>query len=267
MAGITGRHTLWQQFRTQCRVIGALLMREAVSHYGRSGIGTGWLFLEPLIFILPVFTLWKLVHNPYEHGVPLLELVWSGYLPILLFRHVGFRMLYFIRANSGLLYHRQVTIFDIFVSRLVLEVAQNVTAAAIVYAIFYLLGGMEAPKNWPMLVVGYLYMIWWCACVGLILGALSERGEWVEKLWAPYSYTYLFYCGMWYMAAWLPEQARGFALLQPSLQAYEMIRAGLLGDSVKTYYDFGYTSLVLGTLTLGGLWALRDGRKYVVAGG
>jgi hypothetical protein len=32
----------------------------------------------------------------------------------LLFRHIGGRMLLFVRVNAGLLYHRQVTIFDIY---------------------------------------------------------------------------------------------------------------------------------------------------------
>ncbi len=266
LTGTVGRRALWQQLCTQCRVVRALLLREAVALYGRGGLGTGWLALEPLVFTLPVFVLWQLIRTPFEHGIPLIELMWSGYMPILLFRHIGGRMLYFIRANSGLLYHRQVTIFDIFVARCLLEIVQNITAGALVYAIFYLLGGLEAPANWPMLVIGYLYMIWWCVTVGLIIGALCEHAEWVEKMWAPYSYTYLFYSGMWYMAAWLPANAREIALLQPSLQKHEMIRAGLLGDDVKTYYDFGYTSFSLGALTLVGMRALRAGRKYVVAG-
>jgi len=266
MAGIEGRYTLWRQFRTQCRVIGALLVREAVAVYGRSGLGTGWLALEPLVFAIPVFLLWQAVHTPFNHGMPLMALVWTGYMPILLFRHLGGRMLHFIRNNSGLLYHRHVTIFDIFVARCLIEIVQNIVSGALIYFLFYLLGGLEAPYNWPMLVVGYLYMIWWCVVVALIVGALSERADWVEKLWQPYSYTYLFYCGMWFMAAWLPTHLRDVALLQPSLQAYEMIRDGVAGNKVQTYYDFGYMTFVLSVLTLFGLWALRDGRKYVTAG-
>jgi capsular polysaccharide transport system permease protein len=67
------------------------------------------------------------------------------------------------------------------------------------------------------------------------------------------------------MAAWLPEGIRRWALLQPSLQAYEMIRAGMLGDYIKTYYDPAYTGLVLAALTLVGLLLVRESRKYLVA--
>ncbi len=253
-----------QQFLVQRRVIRALMVREIIAVYGRNGLGAGWVIGEPLIFALPVLVLWSIVRNPFEHGIGIVSFMWSGYMPILLFRHVGGRMLFFIRHNSGLMFHRNVTILDIFIARCSIEVAANLASAAIVYTMFYMLGEMDLPHNLPMLMIGYLYMIWWCAAVGLLIGALCERSEWVEKIWQPYSYTYLFYSGFFYMAAWLPSRLRDIALCQPSLQAYEMIRYGLLGNRVQTYYDFGYTSFVLASLTAFGLLLLRTGRRYVV---
>ena len=67
------------------------------------------------------------------------------------------------------------------------------------------------------------------------------------------------------MAAWLPDSLRGWALLQPSLQAYELIRAGMFGNTVKTYGDPGYATAALAVLTFVGLVLMRDARKYVVA--
>jgi len=117
----------------------------------------------------------------------------------------------------------------------------------------------------PMFYLGYFYMIWWSAAVGLIVGGLSERTEWAEKLWSPYSYLYIFFSGFMTLAAWLPDTIRGWALLQPSFQAYEIIRGGMLGSAVKTYGDPAYTSWVLAVLTVIGLLLMRDSRKYVVA--
>lgn len=67
-------------------------------------------------------------------------------------------------------------------------------------------------------------MFWWSMTVALIVGALAERSIVVEKLWPVYSYTYMFYSGFFFLADWLPPKLREVALLQPSLQAYEMIR-------------------------------------------
>jgi capsular polysaccharide transport system permease protein len=254
----------WRGFQVQRRVIGALLIREIYSRFGRESLGFAWIVAEPLVFAIPVLFVWRAVRDPHEHGLALMPFLWSGYLPILLFRHVGNRMLFFIRANVGLLYHRRVTIFDIGFARVLLEIGSNLTALLISFLVFYIIGAIEVPPDLPMFYLGYFYMIWWSVSVGLIVGSLCERSDWVDKIWQPYSYLYMFFGGFVYLADWLPPRLRDVALYQPSLQAYEMIRAGVFGATVKTYGDPAYTAFVLAGLTLFGLWMLRESRKYLV---
>jgi capsular polysaccharide transport system permease protein len=255
----------WTNLAIQSRVVGALLIREVYTRFGREGLGFAWIVAEPLLFAIPVLLVWSVVRNPFEHGIPMMPFLWSGYLPILLFRHVGMRMLWFVRVNAGLLYHRQVTIFDLYLARLLLEVGSNLSAVVVTAVFFYSLGLMDQPYDLPMFYLGYFYMIWWSAAVGLIIGSLCERTDWVEKIWSPYSYLYIFFSGFFLMAAWIPHGLRGWALLQPSMQAYEMIRAGMFGNAVKTYGDPAYATFSLAVLTLIGLLIMRDSRKYVVA--
>jgi capsular polysaccharide transport system permease protein len=170
----------------------------------------------------------------------------------------------FIRGNVGLLYHRRVTIFDIFVGRALLEIGSNLTALLVSFAVFYIIGAIEVPRDLAMFYVGYFYMIWWSVAVALIIGALCERSDWVEKIWLPYSYLYMFFSGFMYLADWLPPGLRNAALYQPYLQAYEMIRAGVFGATVRTYGDPVYTAFVLAGMTLLGLWLLRESRRYIV---
>jgi capsular polysaccharide transport system permease protein len=256
--------TGWRGARTQFRVVGALLIREIYTRYGRQGLGFAWIVAEPLIFAVPVLFVWRAARGSHEHGIALMPFLWSGYLAILLFRHVGARILLFIRVNAGLLYHRQVTILDVFLGRVLLEIGSNLAALLASFALFYVIGAVDVPRDLPMFYLGYFFMIWWSVAAGLIIGALSERSDWVEKIWSPYSYLYLFFSGFFFLADWLPPALRKWALYQPSVQAYEMIRAGVFGTTIKTYGDPGYTTFSLAILTLIGLWLLREGRKYVV---
>jgi capsular polysaccharide transport system permease protein len=184
---------------------------------------------------------------------------------MLLFRHLGGRILLFIRQNSMLLYHRQVAILDVFIARSLLEIGSNLAALIVSFIVFYMLGAVEVPHDLPMFYLGYFFMIWWAVAIALIIGALSERTDWVQQIWMPYSCMYMTFSGFFYLADWLPPTVRAVALYQPYTQAYEVIRAGVFGTTIKTYGDPVYTTCVLGVLTLFGLWLLREGRWYVVA--
>src|SRR5205814_9474124 len=128
--------------------------------------------------------------------------------------------------------------------------AQNLLGLVFSFVVLYMLGVIAFPENLPMFFVGYLYMIWWCAAIGLFIAALSERSVWVEKIWLPLSYMYIAIGGCFYMAHWLPTRVRDVSLLHPSLPPYEMIRAGTLGARVPPYGDPLYAAAALATLTL-----------------
>ncbi len=134
------------------------------------------------------------------------------------------------------------------------------------FALFYSMGLVDLPRDLPMFYLGYLYMIWWSAAVGLIIGGTQRaHGVGRENMATILVSVHYFSRDSLLWQHGCPSSIRGWALLQPSLQAYEMIRAGMFGNAVKTYGDPAYTSLVLAVLTFIGLLLMRESRKYVVA--
>jgi capsular polysaccharide transport system permease protein len=256
---------LLRSLAIQRRVIGALIMRETYTRYGRENLGFAWIFGEFLVFALPVIAMWSIIRGRYEHGLLVVPFVWSGYLPIMLFRHVGGHMLRAVRLNMPLFYHRNVTPFDVLTSRLLLEILGNYGSA--VFSLFLLLsiGQMEWPRNMPLFFLGYFYMTWWCVSVGLVIAAFSERTVIFEKVWAPLSYMYLPVSGFMYLADWLPAKVRPILLtLMPALPCYEMIRNGIFGPVFRFYYDIPWLTFILAAITLFGLLGLRDVRRHLV---
>ena len=126
-----------QSFAIQRRVIGALIIRETYTRFGRENLGFSWIFGEFLIFALPVMAMWRFIRGHYEHGILVVPFVWSGYLPILLFRHIGGRMLSAVRLNMSLFYHRNVTPFDAIISRMAIEIIGNYGSAVFSYLLLY----------------------------------------------------------------------------------------------------------------------------------
>src|SRR5262249_39899920 len=177
-----GARVFWRGFAVQCRVIGALTIREIYTRFGRESLGFVWIVAEPLVFAVPVLFMWKAVRGSHEHGISLMPFLWSGYLPLFLFRHLGARILLFIRRPSRLLYHRRVSILDIFLARAILEIGGNLAAVIATFVLFYTVGVIDVPKDLPMFYLGYFFMIWWSVAVALIIGGLSERSDWVSQV-------------------------------------------------------------------------------------
>src|SRR5258706_339182 len=103
---------LLRGFTVQRRTIAALATVQFVARWGRKNLGFAWLFCEPLVFAFPVLLVWSAVRAPYEHGLPITAFVWSGYMPLLLFRHVTMGAINSIKGAATLLYHRRVTPLD-----------------------------------------------------------------------------------------------------------------------------------------------------------
>ena len=117
-----GHETLFRRaLGIQLRVIGALLMREIITRYGRDNIGFLWLFVEPMMFTMGVTAVFSLRHG--NGPLPIIPFALTGYSTILLWRNGSNRCAKAIQPNMALLYHRQVTILDLFAARLLLEVA------------------------------------------------------------------------------------------------------------------------------------------------
>lgn len=258
----------WQTWRrawdVQKRVWGAIFMREIQTRWGRRNLGFAWLFAEPLLFAFPVLLVWSYLRGRYENGVPMMPFLWSGYLPILMFRHTVGHAIYVVRSNAAMLYHRSVTPLDLIIGRCALELMGNFAAMVLSYLVLYVLGVLMWPHDVWLLLVGYIFMAWWCFSLALIIAAASERTEIIEHIFPPIGYIYLPISGFFYLAAWLPTSSRDLVLkVMPSLQAYEMIREGLMGDLVKTYYDMTYLSFILSVLTLIGLLLSRGIRQHL----
>jgi capsular polysaccharide transport system permease protein len=261
---IASARQLWHGFTVQCRVIAALMSLQFVLRWGRKNLGFSWLFAEPLVFAIPVIIIWTLVRAPYEHGLPMGAFVWSGYMPLLIFRHVTTGALQTFRGAMTLFYHRQVTPIDVFIGHQGLEALGNLSSVVFSFVVFYLFGLIDLPHNYPLLLCGFLFTTWWSLAIALIIAPLAARSEIVAHVWSPISYLYIFFSGFFFMAAWLPVSMRQIVLaIDPPWICYEIVRAGLFGNKVQTFYDIPYLTYILLILTFIGLWLLRDVRQHL----
>src|SRR5690348_15834767 len=108
-------------WRIQRRVIGALMVRELVTRFGRENIGFLWIMVEPLLFAVLVGIVWRFMHWPEEHGVSVVAFIAGGYIPLTLFRNAVSRSIRVFTVNASLMYHRQIKVLDFIFVRFLIE--------------------------------------------------------------------------------------------------------------------------------------------------
>ncbi|MGF7149243.1 ABC-2 type transport system permease protein/capsular polysaccharide transport system permease protein [Sphingomonas zeicaulis] len=261
---MSGLNALSNGWLMQRRVIGALLMREILTRYGRHNIGFLWLFVEPMLFTIGVTTLWTLTKATHGSDLPIVAFAVTGYSSVLLWRNMPGRCIGSIQPNLSLMFHRQVKVIDIFISRLLLEVAGATSSFITLSCIFYSIGWMKMPEDVLQVIIGWLMLAWFGASLAMLLGALAEEHETVDKLWHPFSYLMFPLSGAAFVVDILPKIARDVVLYLPMVHGVEYLRGGFFGSAFKPHYDMAYMTFWCLGLTILGLAQTRKISRAVV---
>lgn len=255
-----GFDTVLSGLTIQLRVVGALLMREIITRFGRNNIGFLWLFLEPLLFTAGVLGLWSATQHLHGSRLQVAPFIVTGYSTLLLWRNCSFRGIKAIESNRSLLNHRNVKLIDIFAARMLLEVAAVTASFVFVMLVLYSLDRIDVPYDILLMLGAWLLMAWFSTNLGVILGCLSEHSDLVERLWHPSSYFLLSISGAFFMVSWLPDSWRYGLGLVPMVNTTEMLRAGYFGPSIVTYFDVQYTVAFCACMSLVALLLVRNAR-------
>ncbi len=251
------RPSLLSSLRIQQRVIGALLMREILTRYGRKNIGFLWLFIEPMIFTMLIALVWSTIRMRHFDSISIIAFAVTGYSTILLWRNMPSRCMGAIEPNMSLMFHRPVKMLDVYLSRILLEATGATMAFVFLIGLFVLLGYMQFPVDPLQVVIGWFMLAWFGLGLALTVGTLSERSPLVEKIWAPLSYISFIFSGAIFLVEMLPPAAQRVMMWVPMVSGVEYLREGYFGPVIKFHYDLFYLALWNISLTFFGLSQVR----------
>lgn len=233
----------YHAFKIQLRVIYALLMREIITRYGRHNLGFLWLFIEPMIFVALISIFWSVVRGSTIQGgqqIEIMPFAAIGYSVVLCWRNAIGRVTKAISANSGLLYHRNVTVIDVFLARVFLEVYGAFVSFLVLMTLFYIFGKASIPDDALFMIFGWFLLTWFATALSFVIGTLCEYSEVINRLWGAFSIILFPISGVAFFVHWLPDIAKELILYIPMVHLTEMIRHGYFGDVIPTYESIGY---------------------------
>ena len=248
----------------QVRVIGALMLRELTTRFGRENIGFLWVMAEPLLFAVLVGVMWRVMKGPLEHGVDIVAFVITGYIPLVFFRMSISRAVMAFTANSSFLYHQQIKILDLILVRLFVEMIGHMMAYLFIAIILIALGYFPFPYDIGFVVLGWLYYSIFTFSITMIVAPLSELSEFLEKIVPVTTYLMIPFSGAFYLVGLLHPAAANVVLYSPPVHGMEMMRYGVFGPSINPQFEFLYPlEFCLPCLALG-LLLCRIVRKRLV---
>jgi capsular polysaccharide transport system permease protein len=247
----------------QLRVLHALLMRELITRFGRENLGVLWLIGEPMLFTLGVATLWTAAGLHRGSPIPIVAFAVTGYSSVLMWRNSANRSGGAIAQNKSLLFHRNVRVIDVLLTRIALEIGGATGSFIVLSTLFTFVGWMPLPDDPLKVVFGWLMLAWFGASLALLIGAGTAFSELIDRLWHPAAYLLFPLSGAAFMVDWLPVEMQRIVLLLPMVHGVEMLRAGYFGNVVPTHYDVGYMALCCLSLSLAGLYIVRQASRRV----
>ncbi|MEZ5682115.1 MAG: ABC transporter permease [Erythrobacter sp.] len=261
---LTHTAPLRESLRVNGRVIGALLVREMLTRYGRHNIGFLWLFVEPMLFTLGVTALWTATKSVHGSDLPIVAFALTGYSSVLLWRNMPGRCIGALWANLSLMYHRNIKVLDIYAARLLLEFGGATISFAVLAIVFIAFGILAPPEDFLAVVSGWLLLAWFGCALAVLLGALSHRSELVDKLWHPSSYLLFPLSGAAFLVDALPRVAQDVVLWIPTVHGVELVREGWFGSQARAHYDLAYLISFNLALSVAALIAVRWLARRVV---
>lgn len=260
-------HTsFWESLAIQKRVIGALLMREIITRYGRNNIGFLWLFVEPMLMTLMIVLLWKYARAAHFSSLNIIAFMITGYPMAMMWRNASNRAIGAIVANQSLLYHRNVRVLDTIFARMFLEIMGASIAQIVIMATFIFLGWMPMPHDVFYMTLAWFLMAWFAIGLGLVICSIAFYFDAFGKLWGTFSFILLPISGALFFVYSLPQNIQSYALYLPMIHGTEMFRHGYFGNVIPTFENPWYLILCNIVLTLFGLLLVRQFSKGVEPG-
>ena len=259
-AGERERGWLLEAIKTQGRVIGALVMRETRTRFGKSQLGYFWALAEPVGYVMFLSVIFGAINRHAPFGASMSLFFATGVLPFLLFNNIAKAVSSAFDANEALLSFPIVKPVDTLVARAILETATMLAVMIITLSIIVVTGGLHGPANLWIIAEAIIGL----CLAGFGLGSINAvvmklAGSW-RNLYDVLTKPLMLFSGVFFLPDAMPQAVRDILSYLPTLQGIELFRSGFYEGYRSSVLDPGYlfaVGLVLCLLGLSGERILR----------
>ncbi len=247
----------------QLDVIGALVMRELHTRFGRNNIGYLWLIGEPLLLATVIGALHAFQPTRFGSAIPPVPMSLLGYCVFIIFRGVVNKSESLLDANMPLMYHRMISVTNLSIARLVIESAGCFCSFVLLMALVILMGWGSLPARPLYLFAGIGMMIWMSFAIGLNITAYTLERPTAQRLVHPATYLLMPLSGAFVATEWLPPSLHEFFDWNPMAGLFEYARYGMFEAASDKHLFPGFVCAFCAIMTYTGLLGIRRVRNRI----
>jgi len=255
--------SFYHDLTLQLDVIGALVMRELHTRFGRNNIGYLWLIGEPLLLATVIGTLHAF--QPSHFGSSMAPVPFSilGYCVFIIFRGIFNRAESLLEGSLPLMYHRMISVINLSIARIVVETAGCVCSLIILMSLAIMLGYASLPARPLYLILSVGWMAWLSFSMGLNCTHLTFERPTLGRLVHPFTYFMMPLSGAFLPVDWMPSNIRPYYEWNPMVTVFEYARYGMFEDGSARHLYPGYLTACCAFFTYSGLFGVRRLRSRI----
>ncbi len=249
--------------RVQAQVIGALLMRELHTRYGRDNVGYLWMFLEPMTLASAVSLLHVGSKTHSGSDIQMVPFVMLGYSIFIMMRGMVGRAEGALESNMPLLYHRSVTIFDMLFARALLEGAGCFVTYLVLISFAVIFDLADPPARVLDVIIGVGLMFWFSFGFSMLICAGTHENRLAGRLVHPILYITMPLSGAFFQLSWIQPPYQTWLSYSPLMQIFEELRYGQFESASNKFVNLPYTVGCCLLLSYAGLVSIKIVRRHV----
>ncbi len=238
-----------RQFRINCQVIWALLLRESRMAFGTSHWGYLWAALQPAVTLTFLIVVFVLIGRSAPFGDSLALFFATSVLCLEYYQKLSVSLMRAFSSNVSLFAYPPVQPLDTVVARFLLVSSVYIIVWIGFHTALILTGYGIVPRRPDYVILAFLAIGVMGFSIGLINAVLyrfTTSWQHIEKVWAR---PLFFLSGTFYVPSSLPPEAVSVLKWNPMIHAVELGRMGFWphynSEIYNPYYMVGFCMVSL----------------------
>lgn len=231
---------IWSALTGVANVVHALILREAITRYGRRSAGYIWALFVPVLQAAVLIALFSAIGRRAAAGDSLVVFFVTGIIPVFAWRNAAVRGATALHANRALMSYPQVRPFEIVLARTILELSTSAVVVLIIIVAMAVFGGLsmdhwvDRPLSLACALGVFALLCHGTAVLSAQIGRVFD--QWKDIMSAT-GRVFFFASGVWYTFASLPPGPRQVVAYNPLAHLVEWIRDSVISSYSSDLYN------------------------------